>query len=291
MTRIVRDPAELAAYVDMLRRNRISLGFVPTMGALHEGHAALVRRSVRENDRTAVSVYVNPLQFGEGEDFDRYPRTLDTDVALCERERVDVVFAPSVRAMQPPGRATVVTVRGVTDEFEGALRPGHFDGVATIVARLFNVVRPHRAYFGRKDFQQTVVVARMVRDLAIPVDVVVCPTVRDSDGLALSSRNRYLSAEDRAEALRLPRALVAAERLVLEGETDGDALRAFLAEALTSPRADVRADYADVVDPDSLEPLERVDGHAVLLAALRVGGTRLLDNRVVAPPGTPAWED
>lgn len=290
MTRVVRDPAEVGEYVDMLRRNRISCGLVPTMGALHEGHAALIRRSVQGNDRTVVSVYVNPLQFGEGEDFERYPRTLDDDVALCERERADVVFAPSVKDMQPPGRTTVVSVRGVTEDFEGARRPGHFDGVATIVARLFHVVRPDRAYFGQKDYQQTVVVRRMVRDLAFPVQVVVCPIVRDADGLALSSRNRYLGAEDRGEALRLPRALLAAERLVLAGETDGDEIRAEMESLLTSEREDVATEYADLVDPDSLAPVGRLFGHGVLLAVLRVAGTRLLDNRIVAPPGTPAWE-
>lgn len=290
MTRVVRDPAEVGEYADMLRRNRITCGFVPTMGALHAGHAALIRRSVQANDRTVVSVYVNPLQFGEGEDFERYPRTLDADVALCERERVDVVFAPSVKDMQPPGRTTVVSVQGITEDFEGAHRPGHFDGVATIVAHLLNVVRPDRAYLGQKDYQQSVVVRRMVRDLAFPVEVVVVPIVRDEDGLALSSRNRYLSVEDREEALRLPGALVAAERRILEGETDGDAVRELLAEALASPREDVVAEYADLVDPETLVPVRTLTGHGVLLAVLRVAGTRLLDNRIVAPPGTPAWE-
>jgi pantoate--beta-alanine ligase len=290
MTRVVRDPDEIGEYVDMLRRNRISCGFVPTMGALHEGHASLIRRSVQANDRTVVSVYVNPLQFGDGEDFERYPRTFDNDLAACEREGADVLFAPSVKDMQPPGRTTMVSVAGVTEDFEGARRPGHFDGVATIVTRLFNVVRPDRAYFGQKDYQQTVVIRRLVRDLAFPVQVVVCPIVRDADGLALSSRNRYLSDEDRAVALRLPWALAEAERRVLEGETDGDAIRAGLAEDLDAEREDVVAEYADLVDPDSLVPLDSLQGHGVLLAVLRVAGTRLLDNRIVAPPGTPAWE-
>jgi len=290
VTRVVRDPAELGEFVDMLRRNRISCGFVATMGALHDGHASLVRRSVHENDRTIVSVYVNPLQFGEGEDLEAYPRSLDDDVALCERERADIIFAPSVKDMQPPGSATVVTVRGISDDFEGALRPGHFDGVATVVARLFNLVRPDRAYFGQKDFQQTVVVRRMVADLGFPVAVVVCPIVRDAAGLALSSRNRYLSDDQRAIALRLPNALEAAEVLVLQGERSGDVIRALLAEALASPEDDVEVEYADLVEPSTLSPIVRLSGHGVLLAVLRVGTTRLLDNRIVAPPGTPAWE-
>ncbi len=303
--RVMKDPAEVGEYVGMLRRNRITCGFVPTMGALHAGHAALIERSVQENDRTVVSVYVNPLQFGAGEDLATYPRTLDADVALCAELHADVVFAPSVKAMQPPGRVTVVTVRGVSDDFEGAQRAGHFDGVATIVARLFNVVRPDRAYFGQKDYQQTVVVRRMVADLAFPLDVVVCPIVRDPDGLALSSRNRYLSPEERVVALRLPRALESAEMLVLAGECDGAAIRAHMAAKLTPADSsdapdsadaverdgiDADVEYAEIVDPMTLTPIERLTGHAVLLAVLRVGTTRLLDNRIVAPPGTPAWE-
>ena len=290
MTRVVRDPAEVGEYVGILRRNRITCGFVPTMGALHEGHASLLARSVQANDRTVASIYVNPLQFGAGEDFERYPRTLDGDVALCERENVDVVFVPAVKDMQPPGRTTVVSVRGVTEDYEGARRPGHFDGVATIVARLLNIVRPDRAYFGQKDYQQTVVVRRMARDLAFPVQIIVAPIVRDTDGLALSSRNRYLSAEDRVEALRLPRALVDAERRILEGAIDGDVVRGFLFDALSSPRDDVEMEYADLVDPDTLLPVVELKGHGVLIAVLRVAGTRLLDNRIVAPPGTAAWE-
>jgi len=290
VTRVMTDPVELGEYIDMLRRNRISCGFVPTMCALHAGHASLIRRSVHDNDRTIVSVYVNPLQFAEGEDLESYPRSLDDDVAVCESERGDIVFAPSVRAMQPPGRATVVSVRGISEAFEGEERPGHFDGVATIVARLLNLARPHRVYFGQKDYQQSVVVRRMVADLAFPVAVVVCPIVRDPDGLALSSRNRYLSGEQRAIALRLPRALVSAEQLVIEGERDGDAIRAHMADALASAEDDVVFEYADLVEPETLAPIESLSGHGVLLAVLRVGTTRLLDNRIVAPPGTLAWE-
>ena len=290
MTRVVRESAEVSEYVDMLRRNRITCGLVPTMGALHDGHASLIRRSVEANDRTVVSIYVNPLQFGEGEDFERYPRPLEADTALCERENVDIVFAPSVKDMQRPGRTTVVSVHGVTEDFEGGARAGHFNGVTTIVAHLLNIVRPDHAYFGQKDYQQSVVVRRMVRDLAFRAQVVVCPIVRDPDGLALSSRNRYLSTEDREEALRLPRALEEAERRILAGDVDGDAVRDLLAAALESPRDDVVAEYADLVDPDTLVPVRTLEGHGVLLAVLRVAGTRLLDNRIVAPSGTPAWE-
>lgn len=290
MTRVIQDPQELRSYVEMLRRNRITLGCVPTLGALHDGHASLMRRSYTENDRTVVSVYVNPLQFGPGEDLERYPRDLDGDVARCAAEKVDIVFAPGGAAMNPPGRSTIVRVEGVSHDLEGAQRPGHFDGVATVVARLLNLAQPDRAYFGQKDYQQTVVVRRMVEDLAFPARIVVCPTVRDPDGLALSSRNRYLSDADRAEALRLPHALHAAEEAVIAGETDGDALRAVMREHLASSREDVVSDYAEVVHPETLVPLPELITRGVLLAVLRVGGTRLIDNRVVTVPGTPAWE-
>lgn len=290
MTRVVRDLAELRDYVDMAKRNRFSLGFVPTMGALHAGHCSLLRRSWSQNDRTIASIYVNPLQFLPGEDFERYPRPFDRDLALCVEEKVDVVFAPSVADLAPPGRSTVVRVEGVSHDFEGGHRPGHFDGVATIVATLFQLVQPDRAYFGQKDYQQTVVVRRMVRDLQMPVRVVVCPIVRDPDGLALSSRNVYLSAADREEGLRLARAIQDASRAVLGGERDGDRLRAMLRESMASPRADVKVDYADIVHPETLVSIGRIEGHAVALACLRVGAVRLLDNAVVAPAGTPAWE-
>lgn len=290
MTRVIRHPKELRTYVEMLRRNRITLGFLPTMGALHEGHLANARRSYDDNDRTVVSVYVNPLQFGPGEDLDRYPRDLEGDVAKCASSKVDVVFAPSVATMQPPGRSTNVHVAGLSHDFEGAIRPGHFDGVATIVARLLNLVQPDRVYFGQKDYQQTVVVRRMVEDLAIPVEVVVCPTIRDADGLALSSRNRFLKPGDREEALRLPRALERIERAALAGVTDCDELRAALSDALASPREDVNVDYAEIVHPATMAPLGRLETHGVALAALRVGATRLIDNRTLTAPGATAWE-
>ena len=290
MTRLVRDVAEMRRYVRMLRRNGISIGFVPTMGALHAGHRSLMSRSFRDNDRTVVSVYVNPLQFGPGEDYERYPRDIDRDLEACRAERADVVFAPSAAEMNPPGRTTSVQVAGVSEDFEGAERPGHFDGVATIVATLLNLVGPDRAYFGQKDYQQTVVVRRMVRDLAIPVEVVICPILRDPDGLAMSSRNVYLTADDRKEALRLPKSLAKAEEAVLGGETDCDRLRKLMRAGMRSKREDVVVNYADVVHPETLVPLGTLDGHGVLLAVLRVGRTRLLDNRIVAPPGTAAWE-
>jgi pantoate--beta-alanine ligase len=291
MTELIRDPAELRTYVRMLHRNRISIGCVPTLGALHEGHESLIRRSYRENDRTIVTVFVNPLQFGPGEDFERYPRDLEGDVLRSAQAGADVVFSPSVASIQPPGRSTLVHVAGVSHDFEGAQRPGHFDGVATVCATLFHLAQPDRAYFGQKDYQQTVVIRRMVLDLQFPLDVVVCATVRDADGLALSSRNRYLSVPDRTEALRLPGALRAVEDAVRDGECHADALRRILRSGLESQRKDVEMEYADVVHPDTLVPVGEIGSRAVAVAVLRVGGTRLLDNCIVSPPGTPAWEE
>lgn len=290
MTHLIRELDDLRDYVAMARRNEYSIGFVPTLGALHEGHLSLVERAWQENDLTVVSVYVNPLQFDEDADLERYPRDLDGDFAKCEAAKVHAVFAPTRATMLPPGSTTEVHVGGVTTEFEGALRPGHFDGVATVVARLFALVQPTRAYFGQKDYQQTVVVRRMVRDLGFDLDVVVCPTQRDDDGLALSSRNVFLSPEQRAEGLRLPRALAAAAEAVEAGETSGERLRLIMAAELDSPNAEVEVDYAELVHPDTLQPLPELLTHGVLLGALRVGTTRLLDNRIVTRPGTPVWE-
>lgn len=290
MTRVVRSVDELRDYVDWARRNRYSIGFVPTLGALHEGHLSLMRRSWDDNDLSVVSIYVNPLQFGPDEDLERYPRDLEGDLAKCESAHVDVVFAPTRATMLPPGSCTTVHVAGVTSDFEGALRPGHFDGVATVVARLLALAEPDRAYFGRKDYQQTVVIRRMVRDLGFRTEVVVCPTQRDADGLALSSRNAYLTPEDREQALLLPRALEAAEAAIAGGETDGDVLRDLMADAMESDREDVEVEYADLVHPDTLQPLPAIETRGVLLGALRVGATRLIDNRPVERPGTAAWE-
>ena len=290
MIELVRDPAEMRKYVDMLRRNRISIGCVPTMGALHAGHASLIERSYRDNDRTIVSLFVNPLQFGPHEDLAKYPRDLEGDLEICAAAGANMVFAPSVQSLQPPGRSTIVRVSGVSHDYEGTHREGHFDGVATICATLFNLVQPDRAYFGQKDYQQTVVVRRMVQDLMMPTDIVVCPTLREPDGLAMSSRNRYLSPSEREEALRLPRSLEAVEKAVLDGETDADVLREILREGMATADETVFTDYADIVHPDTLVPLGRVESRAVALAVLRLRDTRLLDNRIIAAPGTTAWE-
>jgi pantoate--beta-alanine ligase len=252
-------------------------GFVPTMGYLHEGHLSLVRRARAENDRVAVSIFVNPTQFGPHEDYARYPRDLERDLRLLEPLGVDLVFVPSVEEMYPPGFQTWVIVEEVSRPLEGASRPGHFRGVATVVAKLFNILQPDRAYFGQKDAQQTVVIWRMVQDLNIPVEIVICPTVREPDGLAMSSRNTYLNPEERRAATVLFRALQAAKARYEAGERDAERLREAMREVIRAePLA--RIDYVSVAHPETLQELERVEGPALLSLAVYIGTTRLIDN-------------
>jgi pantoate--beta-alanine ligase len=257
-----------------------TLGLVPTMGALHAGHLSLVRRARSENESVAVSIFVNPAQFGPAEDFTAYPRTLESDLALLAPLGVDVVWAPSPGDVYPPGFQTWITVDDVGAPLEGASRPGHFRGVATVVAKLFHVFEPDRAYFGQKDAQQAAVIRRIVRDLSFPVDIVVCPTVREKDGLALSSRNVTLGPEERRAAPVIHRALEAARAAFESGERDARRLRAILSETLSAePLA--RPDYCSVADTMTLAELEHVEGAALVSLAVRVGKTRLIDNVVL----------
>jgi pantoate--beta-alanine ligase len=247
------------------------------MGWLHDGHRALIRRA-RDSDATAVvSIFVNPRQFNVAADYTRYPRSEERDLAICEEERVDVVFAPDVDQVYPPGFDTVVSVGAVARPLEGAARPGHFDGVATVVAVLFDLVGAEHAYFGQKDAQQVMVIRRMALDLAIPTEVIACPTVRESDGLALSSRNVHLSPAERAAAPVLRAALVAARDRWLTGERSADSLRDVMFEELTAePLASV--EYVSVADAATLAELDEVEGPALLSLAVRFGDTRLIDN-------------
>lgn len=255
------------------------VGLVPTMGALHAGHRSLVEAARAANRQVAVSIFINPTQFAPTEDLAKYPRTFEADCRLLEMAGVDLLFAPEPREMYPEGFATSIDVGPVGTRLDGASRPGHFLGVATVVAKLFGVVRPHRAYFGQKDAAQVAVLRRMVRDLNLPVALVVCPTVREADGLALSSRNRYLSAAERQQALVLSRSLKAAEKQAADGGVDATTLLA-AARALLEAEAGFRLDYLALVDPDTLEPLAmRAEGRPALLAVAGwVGGTRLIDN-------------
>ena len=271
-------PGELQAWSEAARCEGMRVGLVPTMGALHAGHVSLIRRARAECERTAVSIFVNPLQFTPGEDFERYPRQLDADLEVLRAERVDVAYLPAVETMYPPGATTRVRVAELDEVLEGVCRPGHFEGVATVVLKLFEAARPHRAYFGQKDAQQAALVTRLARDLDTGVEVVVCPTVREPDGLALSSRNAYLGPAERLAALCLVRALRAANDAYAAGERDPAALRTALRAVLDAePLA--RPDYAEVVDDSTFLPPGR---RAVL--AIRIGATRLIDNHRLGTP-------
>jgi pantoate--beta-alanine ligase len=262
---------------DTLRREGKRIGFVPTMGFLHEGHLALMRRARQENDIVVASIFVNPVQFGPNEDLDRYPRDAEGDRAKCVTAGVDILFMPTASEMYPEKPSVFVTVEGISDVLEGAIRPGHFRGVATVVAKLFNIVKPHKAYFGQKDFQQCTVIKRMVIGLDLDVEVIVLPTVRETDGLAMSSRNSYLDPGQRQKATCLFRALRLGEELVKNGVREPETIKQKMRAILVQEKG-VEIDYVEVADPDRLAPLERLEGRTVLLLAVRLGGIRLIDN-------------
>jgi pantoate--beta-alanine ligase len=272
-----RTQEDLRHQVDSWRAAGERIGFVPTMGALHEGHLSLVRLARERTERVVASVFVNPTQFGPSEDFTRYPRQPEKDAALLQAAGCHLLFLPDVETVYPPGHATFVDPAGAAEGLEGAFRPGHFRGVATVVCSLFNLVRPDVAVFGEKDAQQLAVIRQMVRDLHMPVEIVPGPTVREADGLALSSRNAYLSPEERRAATVLHRALQAARQAIAAGERRGDAVRQRMLTVLDSePRAQV--EYAEVVDAQTFRPVEVLAGPLVLPLAVRIGGTRLIDN-------------
>jgi pantoate--beta-alanine ligase len=254
-----------------------SVGFVPTMGYLHEGHLELVRRARAENEVVVVSIFVNPTQFGPSDDFAQYPRDMDRDLALLEKEGTDLVFAPGVEEMYPPGCDTWVEVGAVAERLEGAARPGHFKGVATVVAKLFNMVQPNKTYFGQKDAQQVIVIKKMVADLDMNLEVIVVPTVRESDGLAMSSRNTYLNPEERKASLVLWNSLRLAQQLFGEGERNADRIREGMI-ALIGKEPLAKIGYVSVADPETLEELTTVESSAVVSLAVHIGKTRLIDN-------------
>lgn len=273
--------AECRSALARLRAGR-RVGFVPTMGALHEGHLSLVDLAARHADLIVLSVFVNPSQFAPGEDFERYPRDLERDVRLAAERGVALVFAPAPAEMYPRSLLASVTMRGITDDFEGAHRPGHFDGVLTIVTKLFHVVAPDVAVFGQKDAQQAAAIRRMVADLDFPVEIVVGPTIREPDGLALSSRNAFLTPGDRREALALREALGRAETLARSGVQDAERLLDAMREELAAHSA-IAVDYVALVERDSFRPVSRLSGPSVAAIAARVGDTRLIDNVVLEP--------
>ncbi|SCZ80702.1 pantoate--beta-alanine ligase [Acidaminobacter hydrogenoformans] len=273
-----QNPRVLQQKLKALKKTGKSVGLVPTMGFLHEGHLSLVRQARRENDVVAVSIFVNPIQFGPKEDLASYPRDFERDAALLEAEGVDFIFAPEVADMYPEGYGTYVDVEGeVTGRLCGASRPGHFRGVATVVSKLFNIVAPERAYFGSKDAQQVAVIRRMASDLNFDFEIVACPIVREADGLALSSRNVYLSESKRQDALVLSQSLFMAREMIEAGERSAFAVRDAISERIRQvPSAEV--DYIEVVDAFSLEPLETLSGTVLIALAVKVGKPRLIDN-------------
>jgi pantoate--beta-alanine ligase len=281
--RTVETIGSVRDHVARARQSGRLVGLVPTMGALHEGHARLIETCRDSCDEVVVSIFVNPTQFGPNEDFSRYPRSLEADLAMCERAGADVVFVPSAAEVYPPGPpATYVEVPGLSDILEGASRPRHFRGVATVVLKLFGIVGPDVAYFGQKDYQQQLVLRRMVADLNVPVRIETVPTVREADGLAMSSRNRYLNADERNAATVLSRALREAEAAVSAGERSADRVRQVLHATLESERL-ASVDYAEVADAETLEPLATFgEGRrGVALLAVRVGPARLIDNAIL----------
>lgn len=281
--RIVRTIAETRAAVAELRAQHRTVGLVPTMGALHDGHLSLVCVAKSRCDAIVATIFVNPLQFGPNEDFSKYPRTFDNDCRLLEAEGVDLLFAPETSEMYPPGATTIVEVQQLQARLDGQSRPGHFRGVTTVVAKLFHIVGPDQAFFGQKDAAQVAILRRMVRDLNFPLELVVCPIVREPDGLAMSSRNRYLSPEDRQHALALSRALQAVEKKIIAGVHDSTTL---IEAGLTVLTADpgVRVDYFRIVDPGTLEDLPDVQRGALIAVAAWVGPARLIDNFLVQSP-------
>lgn len=281
--KVIENPHAAYAHVDSWRRQGLRSGLVPTMGALHAGHASLVEFAKKFCEVVAVTIFVNPTQFGPNEDFSRYPRTLENDIDILRSVGADMVFVPSAEAMYRAGSSTLVSPPKVSHPLEGEFRPGHFQGVATVVLKLFHLLPTTAAYFGQKDYQQSLVIRHMVEDLNVPIQVETCPTVRENDGLAMSSRNRYLSAPQRSSALCLWHALQRAVQLVEGGETSIALLEEQMRETLLAGGAD-RIDYARIVERDSLAALHRLDQPAVALIAAHVGSTRLIDNLFLEPP-------
>jgi len=279
---IVRTIAETRAAVAAARAQGRTVGLVPTMGALHEGHLSLIRAARAACDVVVATIFVNPKQFGPTEDFAKYPRTFDADCDLLRAENVDILFAPGLDEMYPPGATTFVEVAEISDRLDGVSRPGHFRGVATVVAKLFNIVAPDRAFFGQKDAAQVAILRRMVRDLNFPLEIVVCPIVREQDGLAMSSRNSYLSADDRHRALILSRTLRHIEQQIATGVTSAAALIA-TGLGVLAQQPSARLDYLRVVDPDTLADIPDIGKGALIAIAAWIGPTRLIDNTLIPP--------
>lgn len=279
MIPVVKTVEEVRAYVKAAKKAGKSVGFVPTMGFLHEGHKSLIVRAVKENEYVVVSDFVNPTQFGPNEDFEAYPRDIEQDAKLCEEAGADVIFNPEACEMYD-NALTTVTVDKITKVLCGASRPGHFAGVATVVSKLFNIVTPDRAYFGEKDAQQLMVIKKMVKDLNFDIEIVGCPIIREDDGLAKSSRNTYLNAEERQAALCLSRALNLGKEMIKNGETSADTVKSAIKSVIEKEPLS-RIDYVEIVDLDTLEPADRTDKGILAAIAVYIGKTRLIDNFII----------
>jgi pantoate--beta-alanine ligase len=278
--RVIETIKDMKAVIRSNKTSGKTIGFVPTMGYLHEGHLSLMKKSVEANDFTVISIFVNPTQFGPNEDFEKYPRDIERDIRLAESVGVDVVFAPSVAEMYPNNYKTYVNVEDLTNVMCGLSRPGHFRGVTTVVNKLFNIVEPDKAYFGQKDAQQVVVLKKMVRDLNMNLEIVTCPIIREPDGLAMSSRNVYLSKEERAAALILSKSLFEVEEMIKKGEKSREKVVNYLIDRIKSEKlADI--DYVEVVNTENLSQVEKLEGSILVALAVRFGKTRLIDNVVV----------
>ena len=280
MIKVVHTIKEVRQEVENWRKEGKSVGFVPTMGYLHEGHQSLIANSVKDNDKTVVSVFVNPMQFGVGEDLESYPRDLEKDTKLCEETGADLIFNPEPEEMYAKGFCSFVDMNGLTKELCGKSRPIHFRGVCTVVSKLFNIVRPDKAYFGQKDAQQLAVIKRMVADLNIAVEVIGCPIIREEDGLAKSSRNTYLSAEERKAALILSKSIFAGKKMVEEGMRDSKELIKAMTDIINTEKL-AKIDYVDVVDFKTIEKCDKIQGETLVAIAVYIGKTRLIDNFIV----------
>jgi pantoate--beta-alanine ligase len=278
---IIRIPKIMQETSKQCLKEGKTIGFVPTMGALHEGHLSLVRSAKQGNDKTVVSVFVNPIQFGPSEDFERYPRDIEGDTEKLQKEKVDIIFMPEISSIYPERFLTYVEVEKISERLCGAFRPGHLRGVATVVTKLLNIVKPTRAYFGQKDFQQSSIIKQLVKDLNLDVDIVVCPTVREQDGLAVSSRNAYLDIAQRKAATVVYRCLKEASDLIKSGVIDGTYIKGFMQERILKEPGVSSVDYAGVYDPETLVEVSEIKGDILLAVALSIGNTRLIDNMLV----------
>jgi len=279
---IITHIAEMQSVADSLRRQGKKIGFVPTMGFLHEGHLSLIRQAREVSDIVIASIFVNPTQFGQNEDFDHYPRHVEGDRMKCEAASVNILFTPDEKEMYPKKPTVFITAEEISDILEGAVRSGHYRGVATVVAKLFNIVKPQTAFFGQKDYQQCVVIKRMVKELNMDLEISIGPTIREADGLAMSSRNSYLNTEERRTAAIIFRALSNAEHLVKSGTKEPDKLKRKMEAVLLAGKG-ISIDYIEIADPETLAPLTSVTGKTVILVAVRLGRTRLIDNIQVEP--------